>query len=61
MRPDSTQQHPGQWAQTTAQELLSDLEEKNPYCEGDGELEQVAQKADGFYGDIQKLSERDFG
>jgi len=37
------QQDKGQWAQTEAQEVLSEHEEEIIHSEGDGALEQVAQ------------------
>ena len=45
----------GQWAQTEAQEVLSEHEEELLPSEGDGALEQVAQGGCGvsFSGDIQ--------
>ena len=48
-------QDKGQWAQTEAQEVLSEHEEELLPSEGDGALEQVAQGDYGvsFSGDIQ--------
>ena len=59
MRPDCFQwcpaQDEGQWAQTEAYEVPAEHEKELLYFEGDGALEQVAQKCCGFSfsGDIQ--------
>jgi len=60
MGPDSfqwcpQQQYKGQWAQTEAQEVPSEHEKELLHSQGDGALEQVAQRGCGFSfsGDIQ--------
>jgi len=53
---DAQRQDKGHWAQTEAQEILSEHEEELLYSEGDGALKQVAQGGCGVSsGDIQDL------
>ena len=53
-------QHKGQWAQTEAEEVPSEHEEELLHSEGDGNLEQVAQRGCGVSSseDIQDLPRR---